>query len=97
MSDYLINPDWGSTRAIYRKLSKEMHVLTDAYNLDVDDRTLLMMDNLILAIDEVDQIVDQMPTENERNDISYNLLNYLENKDEELIHKLTTESLSNKM
>jgi len=56
-----------------------------------------MMDNSIQAIDEVDQIVDQLPTENERNDITYSLLNYLENKDEELIHKLATESFSNKM
>lgn len=97
MSGYLINPDWGSTRAIYKKLSKEMHVLTDAYNLIVDDRTKLMMDHLILAIDEVDQIVDQLPSENERNDITNSILNYLCNNDEKLTHKLASKSLSNRM
>ena len=97
MSDYLKNPDWDSTRSIYRKLSEEMHVLTDAYKLIVDDRTKLMMDHLILAIDEVDQVVDELPTESERNDITNCMLMYLCNNDEKLIHKLASESLSNRM
>ncbi|MFT4536497.1 MAG: hypothetical protein ACJA1A_000250 [Saprospiraceae bacterium] len=97
MPDYLIVPQWSSTRSIYRKLSKEMHVLTDAYRLEVNERTILMMDHLILAIDEVDKAVDELPTKVERDDITLSILNFLLNSDEKLIHKLASQSLSSKM
>ena len=97
MTDYLTAPDWQSTRSIYRKLSKEMHILTDAYRIEIDDRIKLMMDHLILAIDEVDQVVDELPTEAERNDITSCILKYLRNKENQLTLKLASESLSNRM
>jgi hypothetical protein len=74
-----------------------MHVLTDAYRIQVDDRTKLMLDHLILAIDEVDQVVDELPTEAERNNLTNCISKYLRNKENQLIHKLASESLSNRM
>ena len=97
MSDYLTIPDWDSTRSIYQKLSKEMHVLTDAYRLMLDKRTILMMDHLILAIDEVDQAVDELPTKDGRDDITSSMLAFLLNDHETLIHELASESLSQRM
>ena len=52
---YLQEPDWGTIRRIYQKLSKEFHILTSAYRIELNEDTLLMMDHLIVAIDEVDQ------------------------------------------
>lgn len=97
MSNYLPSPDWNSTRSIYRKLSEEMHILTGAYKLVIDGRTKLMMDHLILAIDEVDQVVDELPTETERNDITNCMLKYLCNNDKKLNHELASESLCKRM
>ncbi|MFT6335184.1 MAG: hypothetical protein ACI86M_001526 [Saprospiraceae bacterium] len=66
-----------------------MHILINAYRLVVDNRTKLMMDHLILTIEEVDQTVDGLPTEVERNDITGRILKHLSNKSDHLIHKLT--------
>ena len=97
MIDYLGTPDWGSSRSIYRNLSEELNVLTDAYAVEVDERTKLMLDHLILAIDEVDQYVDELPTLEERNETTSSILDYLMDDKKEWRQILAPESLSLKM
>lgn len=75
--DYLTEVNWSTARALYKKLSDEFHVLTDAYNVDVESREKRMLDHLILCIDEVDASIDILPTKEERDFITKSILAYL--------------------
>ena len=97
MSDYLTTPEWGETRSIYKKLSEEFKVLTNPYAVQLDARTKLMLDHLILGIDEVDLVVDQLPTKSERDDITASILKFLGDKEKVWKHPLATDSLTLKI
>lgn len=77
--DYLGSIDWNATRSIYKKLSEEFHVLTDAYELTIDDRTKLMLDHLILGIDDIDQTIDNLESRTKRDKITSSIIEYLQN------------------
>jgi len=95
--EYLYLPDWNDTRSIYKKLSDEFHVLTNAYSVELDRRTKLMLDHLILTIDEVDQSVDELQTKIERDSLTNSILQYLQNTEPEYTHVLAKPSLSKKI
>jgi len=95
--DYLYLPEWNNTRSIYKKLSDEFHVLTNAYSVELDSRTKLMLDHLILTIDEVDQSVDELQSKTERDSLTNSILQYLQNNESEYIHSLAKLSLSKKI
>lgn len=97
MSDYLTTPEWGETRSIYKKLSEEFKVLTNPYAVQLDARTKLMLDHLILGIDEVDLVVDQLPTKSERDEITASILKFLGDKEKVWKHPLATDSLTLKI
>ncbi len=97
MSDYLSTPEWGETRSIYKKLSEEFKVLTSPYAVLLDARTKLMLDHLILGIDEVDLVVDQLPTKLERDTITASILKFLSDHKKVWHHPLATESLTLKI
>jgi len=90
-------PDWTTTRSIYKKLSDEFHVLTEAYSVSLDERTKLFLDHLILAIDEVDQAVDEIETKVNRDDITNSILKYLSNQEFTWNHKLASPILATKI
>ncbi len=77
--DFLPSIDWSKTRSIYKKLSDEFHVLTDAYNIVIDNRTKIMLDHLILGIDNIDQTIDDLPTKIDRDSITQSILEFLQN------------------
>ncbi len=76
---YLYKIDWSTTRAIYKKLSEEFHMLTGAYSIVLDERTKLMLDHLILGIDDIDQTIDNLPTKAARDSITNSIINFLQN------------------
>ncbi len=94
---YLHDPIWTSSRSIYKKLSDELHVLTDAYGIVISDRQKLMLDYLILGIDEVDKSIDEIPSYEMREKVTKSLVRYLGNQEENWENPLGTSSLSDKM
>lgn len=79
-SDIIKGPDWNGVRPIYKKLSEEFHVLTGAYNLDLNQNQKTRLDYLIVVIDEVDAFVDALPEKKQRDDTTRFLINFLQNK-----------------
>lgn len=95
--NYLHEPNWKLTRSIYKKLSEELHVLTGAYKISLSSRQKLMLDHLILGIDEVDKSIDEIPSFEEREEVTQSLLGYLRNQEEQWENPLKTISLTTKM
>lgn len=96
-SDYLVDLDWSAVRAIYRKLSDEFHVLTDSYKVSLSARRKIMLDHLIIAIDKVDQSIDEIPDKLDRDELTECMLSFLENDQKEFGNRLATDSLSQNM
>lgn len=95
--DYLNKPDWTRVRSVYKKLSQELHLLTDSYAVKIDHRQKLMLDHLILGIDVVDKSVDELETQSARNDLTQSIAGFLKNEDLTWIHELASELLQEKM
>jgi hypothetical protein len=93
----LNTPDWKSVRSIYQKLSLEFHVLTTPYDVKLDDDTKLMLDHLILAIDSVDQSVDEIIERHERQDLMDSIIQFLINPNERWTHKLASSILEERI
>lgn len=70
-------PSWDGVRPIYKKLSDEFNVLTDAFKLFVDPSTKNNLDHLITVIDDVDQCIDELPDKESRDSITRSLVTYL--------------------
>jgi len=96
-TDYLDQPDWTRVRSIYKKLSEELHVLTDSYDITFNSRQKLMLDHLILGIDVVDKSVDELDTLSDRNDLTRSIEDFLSDDNTTWTHKLATELLQQKM
>ncbi len=79
-------PSWEGVRGIYKKLSEEFHVLTKAYNINIDAQTKLHLDHLIVVIDEVDYCIDELPKHAQRVSVTDSLLEYLSNNQENWEH-----------
>ena len=77
--EYLSPVDWSHVRPIYKKLSDEFNVLTSPYAIYISERIKLMLDHLILGIDEVDQAIDQLESDAEREALMESILNFLGN------------------
>lgn len=97
MKDYLQVPEWESARSIYRKLSDEFNILTDAYSISLNKRRKQMLDHLILGIDEVDVVVDPLPNIQDREDLTSSILTYLSSDQDAWSHELATPSLISKI
>ncbi len=79
----LSDPNWEAVRPIYKKLSDEFHFLTGAYRLTLTPERKLMMDHLIIVIDGVDQYIDDLPTQQLRDEITGSILQFLSNPNEQ--------------
>jgi len=90
-------PSWKGVRSIYKKLSEEFHILTNAFNLTLAHQTKTNLDHLIIVIDEVDNCVDELPDKSARDSVTGSLINYLGDDEEKWKHVDATESLSLKM
>ena len=86
-------PDWNGTRIIYKKLSEEFQVLTNTFNLNIDQRTKLYLDHLIIAIDEIDNYIDELPSKEERDAVTHSLVDFLLNEKEKWIYPKQNETL----
>jgi len=73
----LADPDWSLVRPIYKKLSDEFDVLTNAYGLQLDPKRKRMLDHLIVVIDGVDQYIDELPTQKLRDDVTGAIIQFL--------------------
>ena len=92
--DLIIQPvDWTDIRPIYKKLSEEFHVLTDAYALQLVGETKVKMDHLILAIDQVDKCIDEISSEGDRVAAMDFLIDYLKDKINGIEHPMFSPKL----
>lgn len=90
-------PSWKGVRKIYKKLSDEFHVLTKTYHVDIDATTKIYLDHLIIAIDEVDNCIDELPTKKERDAITKSLTDFLLDEKDNWNHPNATPTLSRKI
>lgn len=70
-------PSWSGVRGIYQKLSEEFHTLTGAFNVKIDEQTKVYLDHLIIAIDEIDNCIDDLPLKTQRDSVTESLIKYL--------------------
>lgn len=96
-SNYIPLPHWHGVRPIYRKLSDEFHILTSTFHITIDPQIKVCLDHLIIAIDEIDTCVDELPTKDERDDMTNSLINYLKDHRKDWSHTHATASLSIKI
>ncbi len=94
---FLPQPAWDGVRHIYKKLSAEFHVLTNAFDLKIQPQTKIYLDHLIIAIDEVDDCIDSIPEKSKRDAICDSLLNFLVNDSVEWSHSEASPSLAKKV
>jgi len=90
---FLADPDWSAVRSIYKKLSDEFHVLTGSFGLQLDPKTKLMLDHVILGIDRVDQTIDQLPSKDKRDQITNSILIFLKDDKPNWNHNLAEQGL----
>lgn len=88
---------WIGVRHIYKKLSDEFNVLTDAFDISVDSKTKRYLNHLIVAIDEIDTCVDDIASKKERDSITKSLINYLGDNSLNWKHNKATPSLAKKI
>ncbi len=93
----ITSPNWEGVRAIYKKLSTEFHVLTDSYQLEISKATKINLDHLIVAIDEVDNCIDDISDKQTRDSICTSLLSYLKDERKEFSHPYATILLSERI
>ena len=74
---FLEPPRWDSVRAIYKKLSDELAILTRPYKVTIPNLNRHMMDHLIIGIDLLDSVLDRLESKNERFAISESVITFL--------------------
>lgn len=89
--------DWKSVRRIYKKLSDEFKVLTGAFNVTINDETKLQLDHLIIAIDAVDNTLDEITSDGLRKSISEEMLTFLKDSKISFTHQKASHSLNEKL
>lgn len=90
-------PNWDGVRIIYRKLSEEFHVLASAFNIVIHQEIMLHLDHLIIAIDEIDNCVDEIRSKQERDSITSSLITFLSDTSDKWSHPSATASLATKI
>lgn len=78
--------DWKGVRPIYKKLSDEFNVLLSAFDIVLNQTTKLYLDHLICCIDRVDNILDEMSMQQQRQNLSDSMIELI-NGDRELLPK----------
>jgi len=91
------SPSWDGVRKIYKKLSEEFHTLSNAFDITIDPETKIYLDHLIIAIDEIDNCIDELPTKKLRDEITEGLVNYLSDNAEHWNHSQSNNSFSTKI
>lgn len=94
---YEADPDWTGIRSIYQKLSREFDVLLAPYQIKLERTDKMMLDHLIIAIDLVDQFIDDLPTRKGRDEVTTSLVNYLSNQQLNWLHPGVPNKLSASM
>ena len=89
--------DWNSVRGIYKKLSEEFHVLTDAFQVTVNDDLKQKLDYLIIAIDEVDNSLDELEPTELRNSLSAEMIAFLGDNKKLFSHPQADDVLQEKL
>lgn len=86
-------PSWVNVRPIYKKLSDEFHILTNAFGISLTEREKLNMDHLITVIDEVDNCIDDIPSKADRDSITEALVSFLKDEHKVWTHPIAPKSL----
>lgn len=90
-------PSWVGVRPIYKKLSDDFQSLTSIFNIDIDTRIKIDLDHLIIAIDEIDFCIDELPSQEERDAITDSLLDFLSNNKVKWDHVIKIKGLDLKI
>jgi len=87
-------PDWSSVRSIYKKLSEEFHLLTTPFGIQLNEERKIMLDHLIISIDAVDKFIDEMPSKEERVELSDAIRHTFKEADAHWHHPLASDGLA---
>lgn len=93
----ILQPSWTSVRKIYKKLSDEFQTLTNSFNIKIEEDTKRHLDHLIIAIDEIDTCIDDLPSKEERDSITESLITFLKDENKLWRHPKQTINLSIKI
>lgn len=91
------NVDWEGIRPIYRKLSDEFHVLLSSFDVNITDKTKIHLDHLICCIDEVDKVLDDIPDQNLREELSREMISLIDGTSLHLAESLNFPSLEKRL
>ena len=91
------SPSWDGVRNIYKKLSEEFHTLTSAFDIEIDAQTKIYLDHLIIAIDEIDNCIDELPSKELRDTITNSLVTFLSDDTTHWSHPDATKEFSLKI
>ncbi len=86
-------PEWSKTRALYKKLSDEFHVITKPFGIELSADRSLMLDHLILTIDELDGYLDEIPDKKDRDLLTASIISFLDGEGAEWNFDSVEESL----
>jgi len=89
--------DWSGVRPIYKKLGKEFHVLTNAFEIKIDQSTKHRLDHLITTIDCVDRIIDDLPGQRKRDGLCSAMIDFLEKDNQRIQDENATPELNSRL
>ena len=73
-------PEWKNVRAIYKRLSDEFDVLLQPYSIALSPVQKDMLDHLIIAIDRIDDYIDNIDDKQQRDDVVKYILQQLKDQ-----------------
>ncbi len=95
--EFLAEIDWNSVRGIYKKLSDEFHVLTEPFKVRLSNELKLQLDHLIIAIDGVDNTLDELEATAVRNSLSSEMIEFLSDNRSIFSHPQAENTLREKL
>jgi len=95
--EFLAEIDWNSVRGIYKKLSDEFHVLTEPFKVQLSNELKLQLDHLIIAIDGVDNTLDELAAAAVRNSLSSEMIEFLSDNRSIFSHPQAEDTLRGKL
>lgn len=81
MNNELPKIDWSKVRPIYKKLSDEFGSLTLPFGFKISAPTKVKLDHLIIAIDAVDDVLDEIEIKEDRDLLSQQMISFLRGDD----------------
>ena len=89
--------DWSQVRPIYKKLSDEFEVLTSSFSFKLTKTSKIHLDYLIIAIDVVDEVLDEIELKEDRDLLSRQMVEFLKGDDSLLQNRFSSILLNQRL